>query len=197
MSTKKEKWKPVMEILFTYLAISKILYWYNNVTAMGQGDILGAMEGFLIRFLHNDLILIIGVIFFYFLDKLIVLKKSRERTVLKSIIENIVFYVVGYCVLMVISTVYSVVLAIVAGTFGEFSWSGFMVFIGYTLPAYAVVCVVLFIKEYSKKKGKEIAESETDSQNKDKKLSMLESLLKDGILTQEEFDGKKEKVLST
>ena len=197
MSVKREKWKPVMEILFTYLAISKILYWYNNVTAMGQGDVLGAIEGFLMRFVYNDLILIIGVIFFYFLDKLIVLKKSRERTVLKGIIENIVFYAVGYVVLMVISTVYSVVLAIAAGTFGEFSWSGFIVFVGSTLPAYLVVCVALAIKEYSKKKGKEIAECETDAESKDKKLSMLESLLRDGVLTQEEFDGKKEIVLGT
>jgi len=196
VSAKREKWKPIMEILFTYLAISKILYWYNNVTAMGQGDILGAVEGFLIRFVYNDLILIIGVIFFYFLDKFIVLKKSRERTVFMGIIENIIFYVVGYGVLMVISTAYSVILAIIEGTFGQFSWSGFMVYIGYTLPAYLVVIAVFNIKDYFKKKGKEIAEGETDSQIKDKKLSMLESLLKDGILTQEEFDEKREKVLS-
>jgi len=196
MSIKKEKWKPIMEMLFTYLAISKIIYWYNNITAMGQSGILGAMEGFLIRFVYNDLFLVIGVVFFYFLNRLFILKKSRERTVLQSIIENIVFYVVGYVVLIIISTSYSVILAIIEGVLSEFSWSGFMVYIGYTFPAYIVVCVVLIIKEYSKKKGKEIAECETGAQIKDKKLSMLKILLNDGVFTQEEFDQKKKKILN-
>ncbi|MCL2415200.1 MAG: SHOCT domain-containing protein [Defluviitaleaceae bacterium] len=200
MKIKKEKWKPAMEILFTYLAISKIIYWYNNVTAMGQGDILGAIQGFMIRFVYNDLVIIIGVVFFYFLYKLLVFKKSRERTVLKSIIEGIIFYAVGFVVIAVVSIVYSVMLAGIEGVLSEFNWSefnwnGLWVSAGNAVPAYIVVCVVLVIKEYSKKKGKEIAECETDAQINDKKISMLESLLKDGVLTQEEFDDKKEKVL--
>jgi len=180
-----------MEMLFTYLAISKILYWYNNITAMGQGDILGTIEGFLLRFVYTDLGLILGVVFFYFFDKLIALGKPREQTIFKNIIDNMLFYVVGYVALMAISTAYSAGLAVIEGTIDRFSWSGLLSFVGSTIPAYIVVCVVLSIKEYSKRKGKEIAECETAAQSKERKLTMLESLLSDGILSREEYEAKK------
>ncbi|HAP15401.1 MAG TPA: hypothetical protein DCR07_04760, partial [Lactococcus sp.] len=66
MKKIKKKQLPITKILFTYLAISKIMYWYETVTTMNGLDLSSTAQKFLERFISRDLLLIIGVILFYY-----------------------------------------------------------------------------------------------------------------------------------
>ena len=69
---------------------------------------------------------------------------------------------------------------------------GIITFLQYSLLWYLLIIVILNIKQYLKDKENKIAENTPVTYSNDEKLSMLEVLLTDGILSQEEFDRKKE-----
>ena len=192
MNVKKAKWSPVKEILFTYLAINKIMYWFNTVTALNQSDLGNVGRTVFMRVLNQDLILIIGVTAFFFLDKLIELKKSKYNS---NIWGYVILYAIGYVVLIGIAFMYMLILNLIFAaqyfSLGELV-RGFISFMpNYTL-GYLVVAVVLNLKYYFK--TKKTSEDAPAVQNTDDKLAMLKRLLDDGVLTQEEFDCKKEKL---
>jgi len=185
MSVKKGKWSPIKEILFSYLAISKILYWLNTITAMNQSGLDGVFDTVFIRLVEQDIPIILSVIVFFFLDKLIVWKKSKYG----KLLENVVFYVVGYIALMGVVFIYSLILHLLFGPVQVDSWGQF---IGYLTLAYLVVAAVLNIKLYFKTKA--APEYALPAKSADDKVTMLKILLDDGVLTQEEFDQKKAKL---
>ena len=187
----KKNWSPAKEILFGYLAINKILYWINFIFNMDQNDLEGMREAVLERLLSWDLILIIGVIAFYHLDKLISLRKSKYS----DIFEFALFHAIGYVMLFVIIFIYNMILNLLFSpenfSLGEFV-SDIMSFIpNYTL-FYFLAAVAMEVKYRAKEKKKESSEA----QSIEDKLVMLKFLLDDGILTQEEFDFKKDWLLS-
>ncbi|MCL2396540.1 MAG: SHOCT domain-containing protein [Defluviitaleaceae bacterium] len=191
MSAKKS-WSPIKEMLFTYLAITKILYWVNTIAAMNQNDLGSAGEAVLMRLINQDAMLIVGVVAFYFLDKRIALKKSKYS----SILEYVIFYAVGYVVLMGIAFVYNAAMGLIFSA-QYFSWGEFVsAFIGF-LPGvtlgYLAVVVIFEIKHYFKKKT--APGYEPPAKSAEDKLAMLKILLDDGVLTQEEFDCKKGKLM--
>ena len=156
---KQKKWAPIKEILFTYLAINKIMYWFNTINAMEQADLGTASRAVLMRFLNQDLMLIIGVIAFYFLNKKIELKKSKYS----KISEYILFYVIGFAILIGIVFVYNVVMTLIFApenfSLAEFI-SIFVSFIPSFALGYIVVAVVLEVKIFFKNKGKESSGNE-------------------------------------
>jgi len=182
----KVKWPPFKEILFTYLTITKILYWTNTITAINQSDVGSMAEDVWMRLLNQDIMLIVGVIFFFYLDKRISLKKSKYS----NVVEYAIFYGVGYIVLFGIVATYlwilSWFLTVEIYSVGEL--------IAYSTMGYIIVAVSLEIKQFFKKKA--TSKYVTPIQNTDDKLAMLTTLLQDDILTQKEFDDKKEKLLS-
>lgn len=192
MSAKKARWLPIKEILFTYLAISKIMYWFNTIVAMNQSDLGNVGEAVLMRFLNQDLMLIISVMAFFVLNQLIELKKSKYSTVL----EYVVFYAIGYVVLVGIVFVYNLIMILIFSaqyfSLGEFV-RGFISFMPSFTLGYLVVAAALEIKLYFKKKVKPAYVLSVQSTGDT--LAMLKALLDDGVLTQEEFDCKKEKLL--
>ena len=184
MSAKKAKWSPIKEMLFTYLAITKILYYFNTVTAMEHRGLGNILETLLMR-LNQDALIIIGVVLFFYLDKFIQLKKSKYSKVL----ENIVFYAVGFVALMGVTLIYIGIMVLIFGSdyIQIDSWGAF---IGYAVAGYIVVAVVLNLKYYFKEKAK--PDYVPAIQSTGDKLAMLEILRDDGILTQAEFDSKRE-----
>ena len=188
MRVKKEKrrWLPLKEILFGYLALSKIIYWMEMIDVAEYGDVWNVAETVWLRLLNRDLLLISFVILFVVLEKLI-LKKSKDRDILKQVI----LYVVGY--------------AGVIGLFYLYSWiASWFIPVYYpslidlainNIIGYALVVIVLNIKIYFKTKEKETHKTSLPVQGMDNNLAMLKTLFERGILTQEEFDRKKEKFL--
>ena len=192
MSTKKSSWSAVKEMVFTYLAINKVLYWMGFVASMESGDMGGVGQAVIARILQQDAPLILGVVAFYFLEKAITTKRSKYS----KIMENVMFYTIGFVILMGIYIVYLWILSLFTPltlspeSFGAESW---IAVIGSALLMYLIASVVLNIKQHFKDKGKpayDPAPNDTD------RLAMLNVLLEDGILTQEEFDVKKEKLLA-
>ena len=89
MKINDKKWSSIKEILFAYLAINKIIYWINFITDLNQSELRNMREAVLMRLLTWDLQLILGVIAFFYLDKLIELKKSKYS----NIVEYSLFYI--------------------------------------------------------------------------------------------------------
>lgn len=143
-----------MEILFTYLAISKIIYWMNTITTMRPSSLPDVGVVFL-HFLDQNLLLIIGVVAFYFLNRLIESKKSKSDS---KIWEFVVFYAIGFVVLMAISFLYFFVMLFFISPIEGLSVGVFVrQFIGATPDitlSYFIIIVILEIKLYFKKKGK-------------------------------------------
>jgi len=179
----KKSWSPIKEMLFTYLAIIKILSWISTINTIDQSSVESVGEAIIARLLYQDIVLIVSVVFFYFLDKRTQLKKSRYSKVL----EYIVFYVIGLVVLVGFVLVYN---RVVFGPIQVDSWIGYIG--GYVL-GYAAIVAVLNIKEYFKTKAK--LEYDPVVQNTDK-FTMLKILYDGGILTKEEYEQKSEILLN-
>ena len=179
---KKENWSLIKEMLFTYLALSKIISWTNTINNVNQNGLGSVREAVLMRIINQDLILIATVIFFFFLDKSIQLKKSKYSNILK----DIVLYIIGFVGLIVMILIYNWLLS---NPIPIASWG---IFITNFAPSYVVIIVVFEIKSHFKGKAKR--ENASSMGNTDDKLSMLKDLLNDGVLTQEEFDQKKDLV---
>lgn len=182
MKKIKKKQLPITKILFTYLAISKIIYWYETVTAMNGLDLSSTAQKFLERFISRDLLLIIGVVLFYYFEKFIFNKKNQKET-LK---QHIMYYVLGYFSMI------AVLLFLML-----FAWRGYdrSLWIGTLIDGtlgYIVIMIVLNIKDYFKSK-KEEADLDAVDLSEDS-IAMLHSLLDKGILNQEEFDEKCQKI---
>ena len=151
---KKGSWSKFKEILFTYLAINKIMYWFNTITALNQSDIEGVGQAVFMRVLNQDLIVILGVIAFFFFNELLESKKSTHS----NFTGYLIFYVVGYVGLLGIAFCYFLILNLIFPV-QEFSFAGYVREFIFALPSisigYLVVAVVLEVKLYFKKKGKE------------------------------------------
>ena len=195
MVVKKIKGLPIKEVLFTFLAINKILYYFSYVNAMNQTDFWKAAEALFIRIIESDLLLIIGVIAFFFLDKQIESKKIKYN----SIIINLITYAIGYVVLMSIAFLYSLILTIIYSVDFSFSvyFNDFIYFIPGVTLSYIVIAIVLEIKYYFKNKEKKKSAEAMLSESSEDKLTMLKILFEDGLLSQEEYDIKKDKLLCT
>ena len=166
---------PVKEMLFTYLAITKILYWYNTITAMDAG--MG--EAVMSRLLYQDAIIISAIIFFYFLDKRIQVNKSKYS----SVIEHILFYVIGFVAIVGVSLIHQ---RLMFGPIQIVSLGAFMRAIGNFAVGYTVVIIAFNVKSYFKSKVK--PEQAPPAQSTGDKLAVLSNFLDDGTLTKEEFD---------
>jgi hypothetical protein len=171
----KKIWSPAKEILFTYLAITKIIYWYNTITAMDAG--MG--EAVMSRLLYQDAIIILAIISLYYLDKRIAVNKSKYS----NILEHILFYVIGFVAVVGVSLIYQ---RLMFGPLQIDTFGAFMRAIGNFVVGYSVIIIAFNAKSYFKAKVK--PEKAPSAQNTGDKLVVLNDLLDDGTLTPEEFE---------
>ena len=197
MKKEKRRGLPLKEILFGYLALSKILYWIDMIAGAEQGDFRNAAGAVWIRLIDRDILLVIIVILFVFLEKLL-MKKFKVNGILK----HVLLYVIGYVGMIGLFYMYSGVLSL----FFSVDFPPLMETIVNNVVWYITVIITLEIKVYFKTKTKPDYDSAAQSAEGEAseslvpsftdKLAMLKSMLDDGILTQAEFDRKKERVLS-
>ena len=201
---KLKKWSPVKEILFIYLAINKIMYWFNLIIGMEEISFAGGGVVILQRFITQDVAIIACIILMYYLDWRI----KEKRTKYNIVVEHVILYSIG-CLAFLGLIFASNAFHLMVFHAGNYTWSEYLgLFVENLMPfiiGYLTVSVGLEIKLYFKKAGKKtpeeslLAESLEElpkTQNIEEKLNMLKVLLKDGILNQEEFEDKKKKLLA-
>ena len=156
-SLKKRKWFSIKNVLFTYLALNKILYWFNTVASLEQADFRTAANVILSRLLNQDLLLILCVIAFFYLDARIEQKKTNQS----KVSEYVIFYAVGYVMLVGITFAYNVLMILIFGA-GNFYFTEFLreflSFMPTLTIAYVVAAAAMEIKQYFKAKEKETYE---------------------------------------
>ena len=186
MKEKQGKWANFFDMLFMFLAISKIMYWFNTIFAAAQNGFGSVAEVIVIRLLNQDIMIIAGVLIFFGLEKII----DMQKTKLNKTLYNILLYVVGYILLMATFIAYFRLMSFI--TAEPFDWQGIITFLQFSLLWYLLIIVILNVKQYLKEKEIKMAENTPVTYSNNEKLSMLEVLLTDGILSQEEYDRKKE-----
>ena len=181
--------KTIKEAIFVYLAITKAIYWNNTIIGIRQSDLEGAGEAVLQRLLGQDLLIIIGIVIFFSLDKLIVLKKKNSKH--SKVLEYSLFYGIGYVALMVAWLAYFWVVVRLSGESLEMNWPAFLV--NYTV-GFVVLAAFLEFKFYLKDKEKKTL-GQMQERTIEDQLAMLKALRDDGVLTPNEYNNKREAVL--
>jgi len=78
-----KKTKVLMSMLFTYLAVSKIIYYFDLVTTTDVSNIGGMFMPLLERFLSQDILIITFVVIIHFIEQKL-LQKFEKRNVLRT-----------------------------------------------------------------------------------------------------------------
>ena len=178
---KNPKTKAFKEMLFTYLAISKAIYWIDLVT----GAQIDGAEGFVAmlmplfhRLVERDALIIAFIIVTYLIEQKLLQKFGKS-----NIQKHFVVHASGFAVLIALYYAYVFILSL----FVDVYIPSFISFTLNMLVAYAVIAVILEVKTRFKAKQYE----KENSINKDDKLSALKTLHDSGLMTNEEFESKK------
>ena len=149
-----KKWFSIKSVLFTYLALNKVLYWFNTITTLEQTDFRIVANVFISRLLSQDLLIILIVIAFAYLNYKIEQKRENPN----SIFSYIIFYTVGYVMLICLTFIYFLIVALILQT-EYFYFIGYIRMFLMALPTatvlYIAACTTLEVKEYFKTKEKE------------------------------------------
>ena len=150
MPKKKKSAFTFKELLFAYLAISKLMYWMNNIAAIQQDEFGEVWRMVLDRILLQDIMTIWILVAMFLLDHYI----ETHPSITNGSIKKILVYGLGYVIYIVSIVVYMLVL----GLFPNMniyidSWWDFI--FGFSI-FFIVACVVLNIKERLKKKEAEM-----------------------------------------
>ena len=170
MNDKKKKWLPVKEILFYYLAASKVLYWVEIAASLE----LNVFNVVLNRLLNRDIVLISSIVWVYVLEKLLDKINTKDSKVANPL-KHVVLYVFGYIGLIALYYIYVLALSL----FLEINFMPLATFASEVLSGYILIVVALSLKDYFKNKEKKSYSN---------RLAALKTFCDDGILTQEEYE---------
>ena len=185
MSTKKGKQSAIWRMLFTFFAISKTIYYFGIITAaFNQGGLRAMGTVMFNRLLTQDILIILIILLTFNTEKLVTSKISKYNKNANQVIVHIIDYVLYMGVLAVYFGA-----MMFFGIFQSFNWREFLI---YSSAVYLVIVIVVEIKKYLKKK--EMTEY-VPALSIDEKLAMLKNLLDNNVLTQEEYECKKVKLL--
>jgi len=185
MSAKKEKRQAIWQVLFSYLVVSKVIYYFEFIaSALNQGGLWAMGEVLLTRLLTQDMLIILIILLTFNTEKFVASKISKYSNTVNQVIVHIIDYVL-----------YMGVLIIYFWAMMFFDLSQNMTWRGIFLSSsiiYLVIIIAIETKKYLKKKE---MTGYTHILSADEKLAMLKTLLDNNVLTQDEYDLKKETLL--
>ena len=191
MSVKKGKKSKIIKMLFSYLAISKILYWYSTIVhVINHGDLSGMGDVVLNRLLNHDIIIILGVFLIFFMEEFLEVHFKTEK--LGKVLEQILLHLIAYVIFMGAYLLYALVVNLAWGTLQNVAWGRGLF---YSSLGYIVTVTVLDVKKYFKTKA--MTRHTPPALDAEDTLAALKTLLDSDLLTQEEYDRKKERLLAT
>ena len=179
------------ELLFAYLAINKLFYWMENIAAI-RADELGTVAGAIIdRLINRDFMAIVILIMMFSLDHYI----ETHPTLSNSNVKYLMVLIIGYVFYISSITLYSMIVnAIFAGDFITGFWVAIEMIPNMTL-VYLIASIVLSVKDKMKKK--EALMYLPDADSAEARIDMLNKLCSCGVISQEEYENKKELCYST
>jgi len=163
---KPAKKKPAFtfkELLFAYLAISKLMYWMNNINEIQQDGLWEIGRMVVNRLLAQDIVTIWILIAMFLLEHYI----STHPSIKTGRIKIILLYSIGYVIYVSSIVVYLVILNIFMDV-QIYSWVDLI--FGFSL-FYVAACVVLYVKDRAKKK-----EAEMYIPDENAKMSVLDTI---------------------
>ena len=151
---KKKKWSTVKEMLFLYLAISKMFYWFTTVVQLEAGGFDRLGQVLFNRLLERDLLIIFAILFFFFI----------ERFQFKPIVNHAISYVTLLAVVFIqiwaINHFLGPVSFETAGAAAFLVGIGYLGFFVYFTIGFFTIAIAMSIKEHlNKMKNKGSAET--------------------------------------
>ena len=180
MPKKKKSAFSFKELLFAYLAISKLMYWMNNIAAIRQDELGEVWRMVLNRILSQDIMTIWILVAMFLLEHYI----ETHPTFSKGSLKHILVYGIGYVIYIVSVVLYVLLLSVLINTqIG--GWGVLLINFSFF---YMAVCVVLNIKDRMKKKEAELY-IPAEKTNEDS-IALLSTLHERGVLTKGEYESK-------
>ena len=171
------------ELLFAYLAVSKLMYWMDKINAIPE-DGLGAILNLIIaRLLEQDIMTIWVLVSMFLLDHYI----ETHPSIAKGWFRNFIFYNIGYAIYVVSIVGYLLLIGLYFGPQFD-GWRGLLEILFFYSIFYVIACVILNLKDRLKKK--EAEKYILEEKEKDDTIALLSVLYERGVLTQEEFESK-------
>ncbi|MCL2248485.1 MAG: hypothetical protein FWC13_04380 [Oscillospiraceae bacterium] len=167
----------VKQMLFYYLAITKIFYWIGTLNAIENLGEFGNV--FINRMINQDIMTIIILVAMSVLDYYLFRGKDSG-----DFIATIKLYILGFIIFIALIIGYTLLL----GLFITVNINDWPMFILDWAIIFVVICVGLYIKD--RFKAKEAEKYLPNADTSEGKLAMLKTLCEKGVLTQAEFDEK-------
>lgn len=165
------------QLLFGYLAVTKVLYWINAIAYLDNFGEFGIM--FLNRLISQDIMVILILTAMHFLERYIFNGKNDN-----DLMANVKHYTIGLVIFIALITGYNFLLM----PFVDFYIDNWFTFFLNQVIVYSIIAVFLHIK--SNLKQKEAKQYIPDADTEAGKISLLTALRDAGVLTQEEFETK-------
>ena len=154
---KNKKWATIKNLLITYLATSKMLYWFTTVSEAVESDFYGVAETIVNRILSREVLVIGGVVLAFVLQKffnklavVIITKFGQKRYAVHLCYA--VIYIIFYVLVFGLVFVYLFVL----DEFFDVQIFSFFEFLPTATIAFFAVAIISHIKNSIKvKKGDE------------------------------------------
>jgi hypothetical protein len=171
------------QLFFTYLIVTKAMYWMGVFAELDGIGEFGRM--FVNRMISQDIMVILMLVMMHFLEKKLYPNDSAGNDV-KS---NAILLGVGWVFFLGILSGYLLIL----GLFADVSIASWPRMLMEFSLGYAVIGAVIYLKESMKKKQAESYLTGGDSHEGQR--FMLETLCKNGVLSQEECDEKLRQIM--
>ena len=182
MNAKNGQKSAIWVMLFSYLAISKIIYYFDiTVSAFFQGGLWAMGEAVLNRLITQDLLIILIILLTFNTEEFVSSKISKFSKTVNQVIVHVIDYVLYIGVLFAYFLLMNFF-----GFFNNVSLRDNLIAFS---VLYLVIVVIVEIKKYLKKKE---MTKYTPTLSEYEKLVMLKTLRDNGVLTQEEYDCKKD-----
>ena len=156
---KKKKWSTVKEMLFVYLAISKIFYWFTTVMQLAPGEFSHIGPLLLERLLTRDLLIIFSILLFFFIEKF------NFKPIVNNAIAYVTLLMVVFAQIWVMTHFFGAVQLEDAGISTFFVNLGYFGFFVYFTLGFFTIAIAMSVKEYLKKMKKEEAAEVRDTEN--------------------------------
>ena len=184
MSVIKENRPAVWQVLFSYLIVSKVIYYFEFIaSALNRGGLWAMGEALLTRLATQDLLIILIILLTLNTEKFVASKiKISNKTANQAIVHTI-----DYVLYMGVLLIYFGAMMFF-GLFQGMSWGEIIIV---STVVYLVIIIAMESKKYLKKKE---MTGYTHSLSTDEKLAMLATLRDNDVFTKEEYNCKKEKI---